>query len=140
MRGHAKSPQMTVEFQTPNGAPILGRDFGQQFLLENELTSQAENPLVIRIDPQKSHAGNWFYSWDLNGVPLPDGFATSLVVNGEVLRPGVVGESKNGNAMRKDSGELVIAGTRYAATVLIVRTKRPYWIKVHAHKVPNAAS
>ena len=132
-----KLGSLEIQFNTPNGRPIPASELGEAFVTAQPSKGPPEEAAVVKVEPQESKTGNMYYAWDLNGNSLPDGFATQLVVNGTPLKAGVVSESKTGNQMRQDEGEISITGIVYKASGLIVRTRRPYWVKVVAHKKPG---
>jgi hypothetical protein len=125
---------LTVSFQTPNGTAILNRHLGQSFLDRMGLRAGLDEPFSATLQPQTTKNGRPLLSWDLNGIPLPDGFATVIAVNGQVIRGGMVQESRKGNMMRRDRGSLVVDNMSYSVVGTIVLTKRPYWVKVEARK------
>ncbi|MHB1195140.1 MAG: hypothetical protein ACYC6F_19120 [Longimicrobiales bacterium] len=103
--------------------------------VEHKADEPAEFPLVAA----ESKAGHTYYQWDLNGVPLPDGFATRIRVLGQDIQLSPVRESKNGNQMCDGRGQVRIGTVPHVASVTLVKTRKPYWIKVLVHVRPGGA-
>ena len=131
---------ISIEFVSPGGRAITYGDLGDEFQKQNIWARTDSEPFRINIDRQTSAKGNYYYSWDLNGVQFPDGFSTCVRIEGVTIPPGVLAESKRGNQMRQDKGEIQLNGIPYMAAVTIVKGRRPYWVKVVVHKKPNPGS
>jgi hypothetical protein len=129
--------RLTIKFESANGLPILNRDLGASFMEKYNLANVPREQFTVMVQGQERSKKNISFEWDLNGVPLPDGFMSVVVVNDVCLSPGPISESKNGNQMRKDEGELEFNGVLHVASSLIVQTRRPFWVKVGVKKKPG---
>ncbi len=125
---------LRITLHTPSGRPIPCEDLGLDFMQANGLEGHPNEPFNVTVNAQTSKAGNAYYAWDLNGIPLPDGLITQIQVNGVALTEGLVGESKKGNPMRKDTGNIHVSDIPYLVSSHIVKTRKGYWVKVVAHK------
>jgi len=131
---------ITLQFLGADGAEVQLRDLGDEFLRQNGISSvSAHRPFRVLIDRQLSKAGNAFYDYSQNGVALPDGLRASLAVEGVRLTFGDPRPSNKGYPTREGKAELEIGGVLYEVTAYITEAKRPYFVKVHAHKKPASS-
>lgn len=129
---------LILEFQAPDGRAILLGDLGADFMRDNGLHAARQNdPLRIAIEPRTSKAGNTYYEYMQNGLPLPQGLDTRLVLEGEPVEMGPTRPSKNGHPTREGTAEIELDGTAYLVRAYITQGRYPYWVKVIAHKEPS---
>ncbi len=131
---------IVVEFlKQATSEPILLRDLGSDFLTINNIDrSKWNNPFKVAVDKQLSKAGNAFYNYKQNGVPLPDGMNVLFRVEGVVIPLGGIKPSKTkGYPSRSGKAEIVIGGIVYQVLAYISQGKYPYYVKVHASKKPD---
>ena len=130
--------EITLEFLHSSGEPIRLMDLGTDFLEENQITSSNQSkPFRIAIAKKPSKAGNPYYEYSQNGLPLPDGLSTYLRVEGTVLPFGKTRPSKTGHPTREGQAQILLNGTLYKVTAYITEAKLPFYVKVVAHKNPN---
>ncbi len=128
---------LRIELAGPTGAGLRFGDLGPEFLEANGWIGREEEKFEAFGEEALSKSGNPYYSWEASHMPLPDGFATRIVVNGVYLGLGTIETSKKGNPMRCDKGETRVTAETYLASAVLVRTRRGFWIKVHAHRKPG---
>ena len=75
-----------------------------------------------------------FFDHSQNGLPLPDGLDSKLVLHSVELPWDPVHASKAGHSTRSASAVIVLDGSKYVAKAYISQGKSPFWIKVVAHK------
>lgn len=129
-----------VEFLNAAGSPINIKDLGTQFIvgLGLEESSIINKPFRIGIDKKLSKAGNAYYDYWQNGVPLPDGLATNFRVQGMPITFGKVRPSKsNGYPTREGHANIVIDGDTYEITAYLTESKHPFYVKIIAHKISS---
>jgi hypothetical protein len=132
---------ISIEFVTAQGRPIQLCDLEPDFLRSNGISPQnADRPFRVLAERKTSKAGNAFYDYSQNGVPLPDGLSSSLNVEKVALSFGEIRPSKKGYPTREGSAEIEIGGIPYKVTAYITEAKNPYYIKVHAQKKPESAT
>jgi len=139
----AKTPsapeKITVEFLNAQGEPLKISDLGSDFMTTNGLDeAHADQDFKIGIVKRDSKAGNAFYDYSQNGVPLPDGLSTFIKVEGTIVPLGRVRPSKNGYPTREGTTQAIIGKVLYKVTVYLTEAKTPYYIKVIAHKKPES--
>lgn len=131
---------VTLEFLHSSGDQVRLIDLGTEFLDENGISSSRySSPFKIAIMRKQSKAGNSFYEYSQNGVPLPDGLSTYLKVEGTVVPMGKTRPSKNGYPTREGQAQLLIGGTMYKVTAYLTEAKLPYYVKVVMHKKPDTS-
>jgi hypothetical protein len=129
------SRAVIARLTTPNGRSLCYADIGED-ATEKLGGADSSAPVEIALAPQVSKAGNTYFEWDLNGVRLPDGFATGIVVEGQTVAMGIPRESKKGNLTSQGRAEVLIDSKRHVVKATIVKSRRPYWVKVMAHVKP----
>ena len=92
----------------------------------------------VEVDARRSKAGNVYFEFQQAAVPLPHGLDTSVRVEGATLDGSDVRPSQSGHPTREFRGGVSLSGTSYVVTAFITQGKRPYWVKVHAHKGTSA--
>jgi len=139
MSSNDNSPeQIVIEFLNASGQQIRLIDLGTEFLEANRIEQSRYNqPFRIGINKKISKAGNAFYEYSQNGVPLPDGFSTFIKIEGSIIPFGKVHPSQNGFPTKEGSIEIPIAGLVYKVTAYITQGRSPYYVKVIAHKKPD---
>jgi len=95
-------------------------------------------PLQVQVEKKESKAGNGYYDYSQNGVPLPDGLNTFLKLEGTVIPMGKARPSKNGYPTREGQAHVLLGSVVYKVTAYLTEGKDPYWVKVVAHKLPNS--
>ncbi len=133
--------KLVLEFLYPSGQPIGLLDLGLEFLEKVGVDpTTAERPFQIGIDRKKSKAGNWFYEYSQNSVPLPSGMETYLRLENTLIPMGGVHPAKKtGNPTREGAAEILVGATPYLVKAYMTQGKSPYWVKVVAHKRPDTA-
>jgi len=132
--------EIVLEFIRSSGEPVRLLDLGSDFLDENQITSPNHSkPYRIAIAKKLSKAGNSYYEYSQNGLPLPDGLNTYLRVDGTVLPFGKTRASKTGHPTREGQAKILLSGTLYKVTAYITEAKFPFYVKVVAHKNPNTS-
>jgi len=135
--GGASVKAVSATLTSPSGRPLTYADLGDDFFRRLGPSESPDTPVRFELEAGQSKAGNTYYSWDLNGIPLPDGFATGVKLLGSDIPLSVPRESKNGNMMADGRANVMIHGELYVAHAVIVRTRKPYWVKVIAHVRPG---
>lgn len=138
----SKTPQsperIILEFLSPSTEPVKLIDLGPDFLRDlNIQLESADRPFRVAIERKESKAGNAYYSYNQNAVPLPDKLGTLIRVEGVIVPLGRVQMSKSGHPMREGSADVVIGSILYTMTAYLSESRRPYFIKVIAHKKPD---
>ncbi|HEU0233768.1 MAG TPA: hypothetical protein VFQ94_01370 [Gallionella sp.] len=127
-----------LEFLNTNGEPVRLIDLGVQFLDQMRVPpSRFSAPFQIKIEKKASKAGNDYYDYYQNAVPLPEGLNTFLKVEGSIIPMGKVHPSKNGFPTREGIAHVLIGSVIYKVTAYLTEGKGPFWVKVIAHKLPN---
>jgi hypothetical protein len=132
---------MTLEFLYSTGEPIRLIDLGTTFLNENHIeSSNYSNPFRIAIHTKESRAGNAYYEYSQNGLPLPDGLNTFLKIEGAVIPFGKTRPSKNGYPTREGQTQVLMGNTMYKVTAYITEAKLPFYVKIVAYRKPDSSS
>jgi hypothetical protein len=130
---------LTIEFFRTNGTALTLLDLGPDFLITLGIDpNNAARPFRIGVDSRKSKAGNEYFEYSQNGVPLPEGLSTFLKVNGVIIPMGSTKPSLKGNPTREGITNLLIGSVIYSVTAYLTETKGGYYIKVIAHKRPDS--
>lgn len=128
-----------LEFLNSNGDAVRLIDLGVTFLNQMSVPpARFGSPLQVEIERKTSKAGNFYYEYSQNGLPLPDGLTGFLKVEGTVVPLGKVRPSKSGYPTREGEARILIGATMYKVTAYLTEGKTPYWIKVVAHIVPDS--
>lgn len=129
---------ITLEFLNASGQPVRLMDLGPAFLQGNGLpATDTVSPFRIAILKRCSKAGNAFYDYSQNAVPLPDGLSTYLRVEGVVIPMGRIRPSQSGHPTRDGSAQIVIGGVVYTVTAYLTEGRTPFYVKVIAHRTPE---
>lgn len=127
-----------LEFLNSNGEPVRLIDLGSEFLDQMQIPpSRYGSSFRVQIEKKTSKAGNDYYNYYQNGVPLPDGLNTFLKLDGTVIPMGKTRPSQSGFPTREGHTQVLIGTTVYKVTAYLTEGKSPYWIKVVAHKAPD---
>lgn len=141
---NSQAPEsITLEFLDPNLRPIQLLDLGSEFLDNMKVDARdAHRPFRVAIQKRASKAGNYFYEYSQNAVPLPDGLNTYLRLEGAIVPMGRIHPSQSSaHPTREGTAEVVIGSLVYKVTVYLTESRAPFYIKVIAHKKPsNTAS
>lgn len=130
--------KIIVEFLAPNGEPVRLIDLGIDFLNSMGIQhNEADRPFRIGVNKRESKAGNSYYEYNQNSLPLPDKMSTLIRLEGAILPLGRIQTSKSGHPMREGSADIVVGGVIYTATGYISESKSPYYVKIIAHKKPE---
>ena len=77
---------VTVEFLQAGGEPVRLADLGPEFMAANGIPpGKASSPFRVAVEKKQSKAGNAFYDYAQNGVPLPDGLSTLPRPSNQIL-------------------------------------------------------
>ena len=133
---------ITLEFLDTNLGPVQLLDLGRDFLDAARIDARdARRPFRIALERKDSKAGNHFYDYSQNGVPLPDGLNTYLRLEGAIIPMGRIHPSKtNKHPTREGTAEIVVGGVVYKVTAYLTEGKTPFYVKVLAHKKPNTTA
>ena len=131
-----------LEFLNEDIEPIQLIELGEEFLSYLGInSSEAGKPLKIAIEKKISQAGNAYYEYSQNNMPLPSGLNTYLRLENTIIPMGKTRPSKSSkNPTREGKTEIVVGNKIYKATSYITETKKPYFVKVVAHKKPDTSS
>lgn len=130
-----------VEFIRASGEEVRLIDLGADFLSDYKIEpDNLTKPFRIAVTKQPSRAGNAYYDYSQNAVPLPDGLATFIRVEGAIVPMGKIRPSKKGYPTREGTTQVIVAGTVYKVTAYLTESRSPYYIKVIAHKQPGQDS
>ena len=130
---------LVVEFFGTNGTAVTLLDLGEDFLTTLGIDAKdSTRPFRIGISPKQSKAGNDYFEYSQNGVPLPEGLSTFLKVNGSLLSMGAIKPSLKGNPTREGTTTLLVGSLVYVVTAYLTETRNGFFIKVIAHKRPNS--
>ena len=132
--------QIVIDFLSSSGTPVRLLDLGADFLSGQNIIEkrQAERPFRIAIAKKQSKAGNAFYEYAQNALPLPDGLSTLIKVEGVVVPMGRIHPSKNGYPTREGVAQIMVGNVVYKLTAYLTEGKEPFYIKVIAHKMPDS--
>lgn len=132
--------QIVIDFLSSSGTPIRLLDLGADFLSGQNIIEkrQAERPFRIAIEKKQSKAGNAYYEYAQNALPLPDGLSTLIKVEGVVVPMGRIHPSKNGYPTREGVAQIMVGNVVYKLTAYLTEAKEPFYIKVIAHKMPDS--
>ena len=135
------APQsILVEFLNAAGSAIKISHLGTAFVSELGLDSSSviDRPFRVAVDKKQSKAGNAYYEYWQNGLPLPDGLGTNFRVQGMPINMSTVRPSKsNGYPTREGQAKIIIDGETYEVTLYLTEGKHPYYVKVIAHKMSS---
>lgn len=127
-----------LEILNKSGIPIKYADLGEKFLEDNNLEGlKINNDIKIRLDEQESKAGNIYYTFSQNGLPLPDGLDTIFKINDILLPLSPTKPSKKGYHASACKKVINFNNVDYIADIYISKSMMPYYIKVHLHKKPD---
>lgn len=130
--------QITVEFLSASGEPLRLIDLGADFIGTSGVgADSAEKPFRVALFKQKSKAGNAFYDYSQNAVPLPDGLSTFIRVEGTIIPMGKIRPSQKGYPTREGTAQVLVGGMLYTVIVYLTESRSPFFIKVIAHKTPS---
>ena len=114
-----KAPEfVTVEFLDASGSPVKLIDLGSSCHSANGITTV--DPKIasrVEVSKQKRQAVKRFYDYSQNAVPLPDGLASFIRVEGVVVPMGRIRPSKKGHPTREGNAQVVIGDVGYTVTV-----------------------
>ena len=129
---------ITVEFLHASGTPVRLMDLGPTFLEANGIAAAtAALPFRVAVARKSSQAGNAFYDYAQNSVPLPDGLSTFIRVEGTIVPLGRIRPSQKGYPTREGSSQIIVVGILYTVTVYLTESRSPFYVKVIAHKTPD---
>ena len=130
--------KVTVEFFRSNGSPVNLIDLSPEFLSSNGISNEnAARPFRIGMQPKVSKAGNEFFEYAQNSIPLPDGLQTYVKVNGTLVPMGSVKPSKSGNPTRDGSNSILIGNVVHDVVAYLTEAKSGFYVKVFVHKQPD---
>lgn len=110
-------PRPLLTFQHPSGEVVTWGEFDPGFLRASGIGPISwDQPMRVELLEQQSKLGNIYFSYEQNGLPLPDGMETEICLDGVRLQAGQVGQSKRGNPTRCYLGTLLIGGLAYEVT------------------------
>lgn len=128
-----------IDFLGLDMNPVRLFQLGSTFIQLNGLESVDNSlPLKVAASKQTSKAGNFYYSYEQNQIPFPDGLATQVRVEGIVVPFGKVRLSQKGHPTREGTAQIIIGGVLYKVTAYLSESKNPYFVKVVAHKKPQS--
>lgn len=126
---------LLIEYLRPGGLPLRLADLGLDFISSMGLPlANAGRPFRIQGEARSDHSGTPQYGYDHSLLPLPDGLATVLQVNGCVVRMSHEYASHLGHPARFGKARLRLHGDDYDVFVLITQEQRLYRVRVHARK------
>lgn len=129
---------VTLEFLHSSGDPVRLIDLGTTFLDENDIdSSRFSDTFKIGISQKTSKAGNIFYEYSQNGLPLPDGLNTYLKIHGTVIPFGKTRPSKKGYPTREGQAQCLLGDTMYKITAYLTEARTPFYVRVVLHKKPD---
>lgn len=129
---------VTVEFLQAGGEPVRLADLGAEFMSANGIPpGNAALPFRVAVEKKRSKAGNAFYDYAQNGVPLPDGLSTFVRVEGTIVPMGRTRPSQKGYPTREGNAQVIVGGLVYTLTVYLTEGRTPFYVKVLAHKTPD---
>ncbi|MBA3708816.1 MAG: hypothetical protein H0W83_08375 [Planctomycetes bacterium] len=132
--------QITLEFYRSNGDVARLIDMGLEFLKANAIDpSRHNNPFRVGIEKRPSKAGNMYFEYSQNALPLPDGLNTFIKIEGTVIPMGSTRPSGKGYPTREGQTTILVGSTVYMVTAYLTEGKVGYYVKVHAHKKPSAS-
>lgn len=130
--------QIIVEFIRASGEEVRLIDLGADFLSTYKIDpSNPDKPFRIAAIKKSSKAGNAFYDYSQNSLPLPDGLATFIRVEGAIVPMGGIRPSQKGYPTREGTTQIIVGGTVYKVTAYITESRSPYYVKIIAHKQPD---
>lgn len=129
-----------AEFLRPDGSPLLLGELGAEFMELNGVgLDRRLAPFRVAIRQKTSKAGNFFYEYSQNAIPFPTGFDTLVRVEHQIIPLGRLHQSEKGNPTREGNLEIPINGTIYRIVVYLTSSKMPFFVRIVAHKKPNAS-
>jgi hypothetical protein len=133
--------QIVVDFLGSSGTPVRLLDLGAEFLSSMNIVDkrQAERPFRVAVERKQSKAGNAYYEYSQNAVPLPDGLSTMIKIEGVVIPMGRIHPSNNGYPTRDGVTQIMVGNVPYKVTAYLTEGKTPFYVKVIAHKMPATA-
>lgn len=127
-----------VEFIRASGEEIRLIDLGADFLSTYGIDlNNLNKPFRIAVAKKSSKAGNAFYDYSQNAVPLPDGLASFIRVEGAIVPMGKIRPSQKGYPTREGTTQIIVGGMVYKVTAYLTESRSPYYVKVIAHKQPE---
>lgn len=131
---------IVAEFFRSPGEPIFMKELGEQYLEEMGYPlSRRENPLKIALEQDISNAGNIYYRYMQNAVPLPTGMDSLVKIEGVFIPLNRSGFSDKQYPFREGKGEIFVGKKIYVAKAYISKTRNPFYIKIVAHKKPDGS-
>lgn len=134
---------IVLDFLSAAGTPINLFELDSSFIHALGLTPafRGNKPFRVAIQKKQSKAGNAYYEYWQNGVPLPDGLMTLLKVEGVVIPMGKTHPSKSNNYPTKEGVATIRVGNdSYEVTAYLTEGKQPYYVKIIAHRRSSATT
>ncbi len=132
--------KLLIEYFRPDGQPLRLVDLGLEFIESAGLPlANVQRPMRVEAEAKTSKAGNTYFEYEHAALPLPDGLNTVLRVDGTTVTMQAEHLSGSGNPTRKGQDVIAVDGIDYEVTVYLTKGKKPYWVKVHAHKARKNA-
>ena len=129
---------IVAEFFISPGDPVRMVDLGLNCLEEvGYPLSKSDNTLKIALEQKLSNAGNIYYQYVQNAVPLPSGLASLIKIEGFFIPLNKSGFSEKQYPFREGKAEIFVGKQSYIANLYISKTKSPYYIKILVHKKPD---
>lgn len=80
---------LTLEFLNHDMSPVKLASLGHAFLkIFGSGVGSLDRAFRIAIEGKQSKAGNTYYSYSQNGIPLPNGLDTHLKIDGVMIPSG----------------------------------------------------
>jgi hypothetical protein len=116
----AQLPQsLMLEFLRSTCEPVRLLDLSAEFLTQQRVpTEKLPSPFRIAIGRKQSKAGNAFYEYSQNSLPLPDGLSSWLRIEGVVIPMGRIRPSQTGHPTREGTARIVVGGILYVVTAV----------------------
>ncbi len=126
---------LKIELLHPDGSAVLLRELGAEAMAALGISSQAgDRPLIMEVEAQISKAGNTYYDFWQNALPLPDQLDTRIKVDGNEVRFGPAHNSRRGNPTRRGTLRMDVAGVPCDVDTYLTVSPKPMYLKVVVRK------
>jgi hypothetical protein len=126
---------LRIELMHPDGKPVRIREIGTDAMAALGISAgAADKPLVMEAEAQISKAGNTYYDFWQNALPLPDQLDTRIKVDGNEIPLGPAHDSRRGNPTRRGNLLMDVSGVPCDVDAYLTISPKPMYIKVVVRK------
>ena len=135
---------VVVDLLNADASPVTHGDLNPEFLQSLGINHVIpDKPFRVAVDKKMSKAGNAYYEYTQNHIPLPNGLQSFVRIEGVVIAMGKIKPSKTSkNPTREGEAIIVIGSQLYDVTAYLTETKSGFYVKVISYikKSPGTSS